>query len=271
MTSKLGVIAGQGKAPLYFIDNVQRLGYDVVVIALRHVTDSQTVRETVHLWIDLGQLEQPLQWLHEQEVTDIVMVGSVRFPSLKELCLDRKAMGYLARYGVRALFGDATLLKIVISILQQEGFCVKGVQDILATLLMPLGVLGEHRPDEQAYRDIQRGRDVAFALGNLDIGQSVVVQQGIVLGVEAVEGTDQLLARCAPLRRQGSQGVLVKISKPQQDLRADLPTIGPTTVHNAIQAGLRGIALEGKRSLVVSYEETKLLADRHHFFLIGIL
>ena len=121
-----------------------------------------------------------------------------------------------------------------------------------------------------ALNDIARGFDVALALGAVDVGQAVIVQQGIVLGVEAAEGTDALIARCAGLRLEGPGGVLVKAKKPQQERRADLPTVGVATVHNAKSAGLRGIAVEAGNTLMIGLPDIIAAADDTGMFVIGV-
>jgi hypothetical protein len=125
-------------------------------------------------------------------------------------------------------------------------------------------------PDAQAEDDIALGFRVVRALGALDIGQAAVVQQGLVLGLEAIEGTDALIARCAALRREGPGGVLVKAPKPGQERRADLPTIGRRTVEAAAAAGLRGIAVEAGASLVIDHAAVAVAADRAGLFVVGV-
>src|SRR5207302_4676184 len=139
--------------------------------------------------------------------------------------------------------------------LEREGFRVIGADQLLDEAELPEGALGRVRPDADALGDIALGLRLARALGALDIGQAVVVQQGLVLGVEAIEGTDELLRRCAALRREGPGGVLVKIEKPGQDPRADRPTIGLRTVLLAAEAGLQGIAVEANATIVLDRDE----------------
>jgi DUF1009 family protein len=182
---------------------------------------------------------------------------------------DWRAAKFFARIGYRAL-GDDGLLSAVIKELEAEGFRVVGVDTILGGVLAPLGPFGRVAPDAQAEADIAHGLRVARALGSLDIGQAVVVQQGLVLGVEAIEGTDALLARCADLRRDGAGGVLVKVAKPNQERRADLPTIGVKTVTTAAAAGLRGIAVEAGSSIVIDREAVAAAADRAKLFVVGV-
>ncbi len=170
---------------------------------------------------------------------------------------------------MRAL-GDDSLLKAVIAELESEGFRVVGMHAILGDVLAEEGVWGRRAADAAAQSDIDHGLKVARGLGVLDIGQSVVIQQGIVLGVEAVEGTDALLRRCGELRRQGPGGVLVKIAKPGQERRVDLPTIGVRTVEAAAAAGLSGIAVESGSTIVVDRPGIIKAADAAGLFLCGV-
>ncbi len=162
------------------------------------------------------------------------------------------------------------MLAAVIAEIEGEGFRVVGVDSILAGDLAPSGVFGRVVPDEQAHADIAHGLVVARALGAVDVGQSVVIQQGLVLGVEAIEGTDALLARCRQLGRAGPGGVLVKIAKPNQERRADLPTIGVRTVTAAHAAGLRGIAVEAGSTIIVDRAGVVAAADAAALFIIGV-
>ena len=181
-------------------------------------------------------------------------------------------LGAFAAFYVALTTGSLWLgvLAAVIKILGEEGFRVLGAHEILQAALGPKGVLSRAEPDAQAMADIDRGVAVARALGVADVGQGCVVQLGLVLAVEAVEGTDAMLARCAPLARAGPGGVLVKVLKPGQDRRADLPTIGPDTIRNAAAAGLRGVAFEAGATILVERETTIAAADAAGLFLLGL-
>jgi len=144
------------------------------------------------------------------------------------------------------------------------------VDSLLDGLMARPGQYGAHAPDDQARSDLERGLEIARAMGAMDVGQAVVVQQGMVLGVEAIEGTDALVKRCGELKREGPGGVLVKIKKPGQDRRADLPTVGVETAAAAAAAGLRGIAFEAGGTLVMDEVEMVREADDAGLFLIGI-
>jgi len=144
------------------------------------------------------------------------------------------------------------------------------VHDLLGSLPAPEGPIGAITPDAQASADIERGFEVAHALGAVDVGQGVVVQQGIVLGLEAVEGTDALIERAGRLQREGPRGVLVKTAKPGQERRADLPTVGVATVEACARAGLRGIAVEAGMALIIDRSAVAAAAERAGLFVVGI-
>ena len=208
--------------------------------------------------------------LREHGCKDLVLVGPVRRPSLLGLRPDAEGARILARIGRAAFLGDDGLLAAVVRVFAEEGFRVLGAHDILAEAIGPAGLLSTTAPDARAMADIQRGVEVARALGAVDVGQGCVVQQGIVLAVEAAEGTDAMLARCAGLTWPGPGGVLVKLVKPGQDRRTDLPTIGPDTIRGAIAAGLRGVAFEAGGTILAQRDEAIAAADAAGLFLLGL-
>lgn len=269
MSGKLGILAGGGELPRRLIKLCQETGRDFFVVAFKGQTDNETITGINHFWSRLGAAGEILSTLRKEQVTDLVMIGPVKRPSMAELRPDWRALQFFAKIGAKSL-GDDGLLKSVVSALEAEGFNLIGVDDILHDLLATKETYGKHTPDDQAYADIKRGVEVGRLMGLADVGQSVVVQQGLVLGVEAIEGTDALIDRCADLKRDAAGGVLVKLKKPQQERRADLPTIGVETVKRAVKAGLRGIAIEAGGALVVDREAVVQLANEAGLFLIGI-
>jgi DUF1009 family protein len=269
LASKVGIIAGGGALPGQLIAALQRQGRDCFVIAIKNSADPGILDAVDHAWLAVGEAGRAFRLMHERGVAEVVMAGGIKRPTLKDLRPDWRTARFFARIGVKAL-GDDGLLRALIDEIEGDGFKVVGAHAILGDVLAPAGVWGGIAPDAQAQSDIGRGVDVATGLGRLDVGQSVVVQQGIVLGVEAVEGTDALLARVAGLRRQGPGGVLVKLCKPGQDRRVDLPAIGGETIRMAKAAGLRGVAIEAGAALVVDLESVVKLADSAGLFVIGI-
>ena len=269
MEGPLGIVAGGGALPRRLVEACQDSGRGAFVVAIEGQTDPATVAGADHLWIRIGQSERALRALRAAGARELVLVGAVKRPSMTELRPDRLTFKFLARIGFNSL-GDDGLLGAVVKGLEAEGFVLRGVEEFLHDLLAAEGCFGRLRPDEAAWRDIRRGIAVVRAMGAADVGQATVIQDGLVLGVEALEGTDALLARCGLLRRAGPGGVLVKLRKPGQERRADLPTIGTATVERAAAAGLRGIAVEAGGTLVVDAPAVVAAADRAGLFLIGI-
>jgi len=267
---KLGILAGAGELPRRIIEACRATDRAFFVLAFEGSADPAVAQGVPHAWIRLGAAGEGLRILRENGVAELVMAGGVKRPSVLQLRPDWRTAKFFARIGYRAL-GDDGLMKAVIHELEQvEGFRVVGLDAILGTSLAPEGPIGRNTPDEQARHDIAHGFRIVRALGALDIGQAVVVQQGLVLGVEAIEGTDALIARCAALRRDGPGGVLVKGMKPGQERRVDLPTIGPQTISAAAAAGLRGIAIEAGASILVDRAAIAAAADRAGLFVIGV-
>jgi len=268
--AKLGIVAGAGQLPRRVIEACRSAERPFFVIAVEGSADPAIVDGTPHAWIRLGAASEGVRILREKGVSELVMAGGVKRPSVLQMRPDWRTAKFFARIGYRAL-GDDGLMKAVIHELEEvEGFHVVGLDSILESALAPRGPLGRHAPDEQARHDIAHGFKVLRALGAVDIGQAVVVQQGLVLGVEAIEGTDALIRRCGALKREGAGGVLVKGTKPGQERRADLPTIGPATLAAAVAAGLRGIAVEAGATILVDRAELVAEADRHGLFVVGM-
>jgi DUF1009 family protein len=265
----LGIIAGSGGLPRRVIESCRAAGREVFVLALEGEADRTALESVPHAWCRVGAAGTALDLLRANAVGELVLAGAVRRPSLAALRPDWQAAKILARIGYRAL-GDDGLLTAVIKELEREGFRVIGADQLLDEAALPEGPLGQVRPDRDAESDIAHGVRAARAIGALDIGQAVVVQQGFILGVEAVEGTDGLLRRCGSLRRDGPGGVLVKVEKPGQEKRADRPVIGPQTVILAAQSGLCGIAGEAGATLVLDRDEVVRLADAAGLFVVGI-
>ena len=266
----LGIFAGEGELPLRVAATARAAGREVRPVLLEGFADPAAWAGYPSLRLRFGALGSSIPWLRGEGVRELVLCGHVRRPSLLSLRPDAATARYLARIGARAFSGDAGLLSALRKVLTEEGFSLVGPDSVLDGLQVPPGLLGHVAPDAGHREDVRRGVAVVQALGRLDVGQGAVVQQGLVLGVEGIEGTDALIARCGALRREGRGGVLVKLVKPQQDRSLDMPSLGPATVRMAVQAGLAGIAFEARGALVIQREEMVRLADGNGIFLLAI-
>jgi DUF1009 family protein len=266
----LGIIAGGGGLPRRLVEKCLAAGRDVFVLALEGEAEPETVVGVSHAWCRMGAAAKALRLLREHGVGDLVFAGGVRRPSLAAIRPDWREAKFFAKVGYR-MFGDDGLFSAVAKELEIEGFRVIGPHELLDELVSAAeGPLGRIKPSAEAQSDIARGIQIARAVGALDIGQAVVVQQGLVLGVEAIEGTDALLRRCAGLRRDAPGGVLVKVEKPGQETRIDRPTIGLQTVRLAAEAGLQGIAIEAGTTLLLDRDEVIRAADAAGLFVVGV-
>ncbi len=273
MVAKLGIVAGAGETPRRVVDACQLQGREPVVLAFEGETDLQTVDGVAHIWTSFATISEGVARMREAGVRDLVIVGRIARPSLTALARDPLARRFVAKIGARAFtaLGDDGLLRAVArDVVEAEGFRLIGAESVAHDLLAGAGPLGARVPDEDAWADIRRGIAVVDALGAVDVGQAAVIQRGQVLGVEAAEGTDGLLRRCAALAEPGAGGVLVKLAKPGQDRRLDLPTIGLPTVRHAADAGLAGVAVEAGGVFIVDRAAVIEAADAAGLFLIGV-
>ncbi len=265
----LGIIAGGGALPERLLHSCDRRGIQPFVIGFEGQTDPMICKGRNHLWTRIGAAGQIINTLKSHGISDLVLIGSMRRPSLPELKPDIRTARFFARLGLRA-FGDDGLLRAIREELEAEGFIIHGIQEFAHDLLAGEGAIGRHKPRRTDWVDIDRGIEISRMMGALDIGQAAVVQEGIVLGVEAAEGTDELIRRCAKLRRTGRGGVLVKTSKPRQDENLDLPTIGPRTITLCAEAGFAGIVVQAHHSLLIDPQEIADTANKHGLFVLGV-
>ncbi len=272
---KLGIIAGGGALPLRLADVCRETGRPYVVIALEGWADA-AVEQHPHKRFGLGEIGGIRNFLKSEQVKEIVMVGYLGRPDFSKLRPDWQGIKLLPKAMMAARHGDDALLRFLVEQFESDGHRVVGAHDVMEALLIEQGPLGSLGPDDEALADIRIALDVVRATGALDIGQGAVVARGLVLAVEAQEGTDAMLSRIVTLAPEvrGSPasraGVLVKIPKPAQERRIDLPTIGHRTLTGAAEAGLKGIAVSAGGALVLDKAEVAREADALGLFVLGV-
>jgi DUF1009 family protein len=266
----LGIIAGGGPLPGQVAAAARAAGRPVFITALEGFAEPEVVRPYPHQFFRLGAIGAIRQALRERDCTELVIIGPVKRPSILSLRPDAEGAMLLAKIGRAAFAGDDGLMAAVLRVLEDDGFRILGAHDVVTDVLGPPGLLTVAAPDAAAMADVQRGIEVLKIIGAADIGQACVVQQGIVLAVEAVEGTDAMLARVGSLALPGPAGVLVKLAKPGQERRADLPTLGPGTIAHVRNAGLRGVAFEAGNTILADRAAMIEAADGAGLFLLGV-
>jgi DUF1009 family protein len=267
----LGIIAGGGELPVAVAESALEAGREIFIVALRGSADEGIARFP-HEWAGIGEVGKTLKLLRAHDCSDILLVGRVARPRFSEIKVDAKGLMLLPKVVAAARHGDDALLRTLVASFEAEGFRTVGVEQAAPGLLAKEGVLGRIRPSEDAKADMAFALKVVRALGALDIGQAAAVCDGLVLAVEAAEGTDAMIARLGALPEaiRGTpakrRGVLVKALKPTQDKKTDLPVVGVQTVKNAAAVGLAGIGIEAGRSLVMNLRGVIETADAEGIF-----
>ena len=276
ISSPVGVIAGGGTMPFAVADSLAARGIAPVIFALRGNCDPVAVARFRHHWISVGQLGRATKLFRNEGCRDLIFIGTLVRPALSEIRLDWGTVRVIGKV-MRSFRGaDDHLLSGIGRILEQDGFRMVGIRDVAPDILMPEGCITRAAPDPAAAADIARGQEVLRALGPFDIGQAVVVIDGHVVAVEDIEGTDGLLVRVARLRGEGrirakaARGVLVKAPKSGQDLRFDLPTVGPRTIEGVAKAGLAGLAIIAGYTIAAESQTMIELADSTGLFIQGL-
>ncbi|CCE05343.1 conserved exported hypothetical protein [Bradyrhizobium sp. STM 3843] len=277
IASPVGLIAAGGVMPFAVADAMVARGLTPVLFALKGICDPKPLTRFRHHWIALGQLGHAVKLLKAEGCRDLLFIGNLVRPALSEIRIDLGTLRELPRIWASFRGGDDHLLSGVARIFERHGFRMVGVKDVAPSLFVPEGRLTRRRPDDLLVEDIAKGIAVLRALAPFDVGQAVVVVDGHVVAVEDIEGTDGLLARIARLRTSrriraaAGRGVLVKAPKAGQDLRFDLPTIGPRTIEGVAAAGLAGVAVAASHTLIAEPQETIAAADRAGLFVTGVV
>jgi len=267
MAPKLGILAGGGELPQLLIRKCREQGRAVHVIALSGHAEPAAVAQSSHNWVRLGAAADAFSKLREAGVEEVVFAGKIHRPGLSELMPDWRTARFLARIGGR-LLTDNRLIAAIIEEFEAEGFRVVGPADVAPELVARPGPYSRQLPTTEESRAIAAGFAAARESGRRDVGQAAVVRGDAAIELEGPEGTDALIERVAS--RGGTGAILVKARKPQQEMRADPPVIGPATIRHAAAARFRGIAVEAGGVLVLDPGLLAAEADRAGMFLVGI-
>jgi UDP-2,3-diacylglucosamine hydrolase len=266
----LGILAGGGRLPEQIAESIVARGGAVHIVAIEGEAEPEIARFP-HTWVNWGAIGRMTASLKAAGASDLIIVGRVTRPDWRKV---RPDLGLVrAIPTIIQLFGggDDHVLRNVVRFFETQGFTVRGVADLAPELLMPGGALGRVAPGPAFLADADRGFALIEALGASDVGQAVVMRNGGVLAIEAAEGTDRMLVRLADdANRRASGGVLVKGPKPGQELRVDMPVIGPRTIELAGRVGLAGIMVASGRVLVADRSSLIAAADVGGMFVAGV-
>ena len=263
----IGLIAGNGRFPIIFAENARKLGFRVSAVAHHGETapELEQVVDRMH-WVRIGQFGKVIQAFKCDGVEQAVMLGGIKKTHLfSDVRPDFRAMAFFAKL---KSWKDDHILRAMADDLKDEGITIRESTFGLSNLVVPEGTLTRRRPSKKEQEDVSYGWNIAKEIGRMDIGQCVVVKDRVIVAVEAVEGTDETIRRGGRLARSGA--VVVKCCKPQQDLRFDLPAVGPQTIDVMDEAKASVLALEAHKTIMLDREEMLEKACQAGIAIIGV-
>lgn len=267
----VGILAGGGTLPREIADVLHAAGQNPVIVGLEGEVRPRDFAGHDFTLVNWGRIGQLLSSFKQKGVTDLVIVGSVTRPDLRAIRTDVGFWWNLPRiFKIVAAGGDDSVLRRVVGFFESHGFVVRGPADVAPALLIGAGAYGKVAMSDSSKRDFEIGREAVARLAPFDVGQAVVVANGAVIAIEGAEGTDAMLRRVAERRDSARGGVLVKWPKPGQELRVDMPAIGPNTVAGVVAAGLQGIAVQAGATLAAQRGDTSDAADAAQVFIAGL-
>lgn len=267
MSQNIGLIAGNGKLPLFLAKSIRAQGYRLMAIAFYEETrkDLENYVDSIH-WVNIGELGKIIDLLLKEKVKKAVLIGGVpKTHFFSRAKPDWRALKVLIRLPHRQ---DDTILRAVAEEMESEGIKIISPLPFLTDYIAPPGVWTNRQPTERERRDLIFGQKVARRIGRLDLGQTIVVKNEMVLAVEAMEGTDQAIRRGAKLGR--GDVMVIKMAKPHQDMRLDLPVVGLTTIKTLIKAGATAMAMQAGKTIVMEKNKVIRQANENNICLVGI-
>jgi DUF1009 family protein len=268
MNDKYAFIIGKGDLPEIIIQYANNNNFNFIIAGIKGLSPKLLVNKYNHFWFNIGEVSDLIAKLKQNNINKIVMIGSITRPSLLSLRVDNLGKSIISNY-YNKISGDNSLLSMVMSVFESYGFEVVSPQSVCAEILAQ-----EKNYTSISYQpyinDIKNGFILAQELSKLDIGQSIIYQENIVIAVEAVEGTKNMILRSKKLLKKSSQGILIKIHKLNQDNRVDLPSIGEQTIIQAKKAKLAGIVIQADKTIILNQKKTIQLANKYNIFLLAV-
>ncbi|WP_367364519.1 LpxI family protein [Candidatus Tisiphia endosymbiont of Nedyus quadrimaculatus] len=262
--SIIGIIAGNGLLPISLANSFIKQGGQCYIAALEGEANPVLYKDFTHQFFKIGMVKPIIEYFRKYDVKNIILAGGVNRPNLRSIKVDLMGSRLLARILRQKFLGDDKLLSIVTDFLEEKGFKAVSSYEILRTNNDVMTIAVPSRIDNT---DIELGIKLLDSIGCLDVGQSVIVDNGYIIGIEAAEGTDNLIERCSYLRKNSTGGVLIKMMKKGQDTRIDIPTIGAKTISNLANYGYKGLAIQKDKVIILEIERTIDLANECGLFI----
>ena len=266
MAENIGIIAGGGQFPRLVAQDARNAGLGVIICGFQGHTDPATAEAAdVYEQLHLGQLNRMVNFFREHGVARVCMAGSISKPKALEFRPDWRAAKLLLSIRKK---GDDSLLRAIMADIEKDGIRIVASADLAPGLRAPAGTLTHRAPSDEEWSDIRYGWPIARTMGSYDIGQCIVVRQNMVMAVECLEGTDATIRRGAELGHEGC--IAIKMVKPGQDERVDLPSVGLTTIRNLVELKYAALAIQAGKTLFFDREEALKLADEHGLAIVAL-
>ena len=267
--TKIGIIAGGGKLPIIVGESLIKSKFEVIFFCIKNHYDSKFYKNFNHEIISIYSLKKIIQRLKNNNINKIVMIGKVTRPSISDIKFDLKTLS-LIKYLALESKGDNKLLNSISMLFQDNGFVIYDWKNKCKDIFAKDKYLTKITPSKSAVKNAEKGLNSFKYIGKADIAQSLIVQNNIILGVEAAEGTDELIKRCSMYKKKGDKGILIKLTKYNQNKILDIPVIGLKTIKNIIRFNYEGIYLEKNNCIIIDKEEVIKLCNSNNIFLATI-
>ena len=269
--NKIIIIAGNGKLPVEIISSLKLQNINFKILIIKNADYKKELLKYNHEIINLGSIASSLIRLKREGYKNLVLAGGLKRPSLRSIKPDINTIKIFARYTkVFLKGGDNNLLKFVIQEIENLGIKVLNIKKIAPDIFIDFGIHSQKKPSGKSQKYIQKAKRILDTISCYDIGQSLIIQQGNIVGIEAMEGTDELIKRCSSLFIEGDKPILVKLLKKKQEMRVDLPTIGINTIRLCKKYSIQGIAFSANKTIFLEKKKFLQNINFYNIFLIGI-
>ena len=268
--TKVGILAGGGKLPISIGKSLLQSNYDVIFFCIENFCNPKLYKDYVFENITINSFSKILQNLKNHKVEKIIMAGNITRPSIKDIDFDLNVLKLIKNFALDSK-GDDRLLSTISIFFENNGFPILDWKKECKDLFINEEYLTSKKPSKAAKSNSKKGLRIFELIGRADISQSIIIQNNIILGIEAAEGTDELIKRCYKYKKKGDKGILLKLSKYNQDSNIDIPVVGLETVKNLNEYDYDGIFLERNKCIIIDKEEVIKFCNSQHIFIASVV
>lgn len=269
--AKIIILAGNGELPYLIVKSLKKKNFDYYILTFEKNTVSTKLKKFNSKKINFGKIVTEIKKLKEQNFNELIMVGGLNRPDITDIKPDINSIRMVPSFIKKIIEGgDNNLLSFAIKKINEMGIKVLGVKDILPDCFFEIGIHTKIKPSAECIKGIRKANKILDTISKFDIGQSIIIQNGSVVGIETTQGTDLLLKQSRKFVNKNNDSVLVKLCKKNQDLRVDLPTIGMKTLQNCKKSNIGGIAFSSGKTIFINKSEILKYCNKNKLFLLGI-